>query len=92
MKMVGHQRPCVTERPGLNQNRLKPIEKIIPVEIGPKYFPPLYSPANNMVKRTSGINARSFAWNVASVSFDPPSKLILRDSVRQGEIFQIRII
>jgi hypothetical protein len=91
MKMVGHQRPCVTGRLGFNQNRLKPLEKIIPVEIGPKYFPPRYSPANNMVKRTSGINA-SFAWHVASVSFDPPSKLILRDSVRQGEIFQNQII
>jgi hypothetical protein len=68
--MVGHQRPCVTGRPGFNQNRLKPLEKIIPVEIGPKYFPPLYSPANDMVQRTSGINA-SFAWHVASISFNP---------------------
>jgi len=70
MKMVGHQRPCVTGRLGFNQTRLKPLEKINPVEISPKKFPPLYSPANDMVQRTSGINA-SFAWHVASISFNP---------------------
>jgi hypothetical protein len=56
-----------------NQNRLKPLEKIIPVEIGPKYFPLRYSPANVMVQRTSGINA-SVAWHVASTSFNPPTR------------------
>jgi hypothetical protein len=70
MKMVGHQCPCVTGRLGFNQNRLKPLEEIIPVEINPKNFPPLYPPANDMVQRTSGINA-SFAWHVASISFNP---------------------
>jgi hypothetical protein len=51
----------------------KPLEKIIPVKISPKKFPPLYSPANDMVQRTSGINA-SFAWHVASISFNPQTR------------------
>jgi hypothetical protein len=55
------------------QNRLKPPEKIIPVEIGPKHFPPFYSPANDMVQRTSGINA-SVAWHVVSISFDSQTR------------------
>ena len=67
VEMVGYQRPCVTMRPGFSQNRFKPIEKIIPVKICPKDFPPLNSPANDMVQCTSGINA-SLAWHVPSIS------------------------
>lgn len=73
VEMVGHQRPCVTGRLGFNQNRLKPFEEIIPVEISPKNSPPLYSPANDMVQRTSSINA-SFAWHVALISFNPQTR------------------
>ena len=40
-----------------------------PVEIGPKNLPPFYSPANDMVQRTSGINA-GFAWHAVLISFN----------------------
>jgi hypothetical protein len=59
-----HKGPCVTGALGFTQDRLQPLEEILPVGILPKNLTALNPTANDMLLRTRCVDERS-SWHVA---------------------------
>jgi len=62
MYMIGNQSPCVAKRSGLQYDRPKPFEKIVPVMVIAKYHPAFDPSSNDVVQCTGCINS-GFPWH-----------------------------
>jgi hypothetical protein len=57
MKMVGHQRPSVTDGPGFFDDGPKSANEVIPIDIAAENLPPLDSSADDVVQRARCVYA-----------------------------------
>jgi hypothetical protein len=74
VKVIGNQRPCITEGLRLLENFPKSFQKVVPVRIATKHCPTFNSPDHDVVQGTSSIDSRS-PWH--------PPPLPLRSLLRQ---------
>jgi hypothetical protein len=58
MKMVGNQRPRVTEGCGTVNEGAHTFQEIVPVLIAPEYFPAFDAPHDYMVEGAGSVYAR----------------------------------
>jgi len=67
VKVVGQQGPGVTSGLSCTQDRLQPLDEILPVGILSENLAALDPSANDMVQGTRGINASS-AWHAGLIA------------------------
>jgi len=64
--MIGYQRPSKTGRFRLRQDQPEIFQKIMPILVILKYLAALYSSSNDVVQRSSCVDAR-LSWHAKTV-------------------------